>query len=44
MTKQLILTLSIILLLGSTPIPGVSANSNIDFSALNLTSGIGFDI
>ena len=43
MTKQLILTLSIILLLGSAPIMGVSANSNIDFSALNFASGIGFN-
>jgi hypothetical protein len=39
MTKQLILTLSIILLLGSAPITGGSANSNINFSALNFTSG-----
>jgi hypothetical protein len=43
MTKQIILTLSIILLLGSAPITGVTANSNIDFSALNFTHGIGFD-
>ena len=43
MTKQLILTLSIVLLLGSAPITGVSANSNIDFGALNSTSGIGVD-
>jgi hypothetical protein len=43
MTKQLILTLSIILLLGSAPITGVSANSNIDFSAQNFMSGIGID-
>jgi hypothetical protein len=43
MTKQLISTLSIILLLGSAPVTGVSANSNIDFRALNFTGGIGFD-
>ena len=43
MTKQLILILSIILLLGSAPMTEVFANSNIDFSELNLTSGIGFD-
>lgn len=43
MAKQFISTLSIILLLGSTPMTGVSANSNIDFSTLNFTSGIGFD-
>ena len=42
MTKQLISTLSIILLLGSAPVTGVSANSNIDFRALNFTGGIGF--
>jgi len=36
MTKKLITTLSIILLLGSTPITGVSANSNIDIRELNL--------
>jgi len=43
MAKHLILTLTIILLLGSAPMMGVSANSNIDFGALNLTSGIGVD-
>jgi hypothetical protein len=43
MTKKLISTLSIILLLGSTPFTGVSANSSSGFSALNLTNGIGFD-
>jgi hypothetical protein len=43
MTKQLISTLSIILMLGSAPVTGVSANSNIDFSALNHASRIGFD-
>ena len=43
MTKQFISTLSIILLLGSAPMTGVSASSNIDFSPLNLTNGIGFD-
>lgn len=43
MIKQLISTLSIILLLGSAPVTGVSANSNIDFRALNFTGGIGFD-
>ena len=43
MTKQFISTLSIILLLGSAPMMGVSANSNIDFGALNSTSGIGVD-
>ena len=43
MTKQLISTLSIILLLGSAPVTVVSANSNIDFRALNFTGGIGFD-
>jgi len=43
MTKQFISTLSIILLMGSAPMTGVSANSNIDFIALNFTSGIGFD-
>ena len=43
MTKQLISTLSIILLLGNASMTGVSANSNIDFSTLNFTSGIGFD-
>ena len=43
MTKQFISTLSIILLLGSAPMTGVSANSNIDFSALNFAGGIGFD-
>jgi len=43
MTKKLIPTLSIILLLVSTPVTGVFANSNIDFSALNFASGIGFD-
>ena len=36
MTKKLITTLSIVLLLGSTPIIGVSANSNIDIRELNL--------
>jgi hypothetical protein len=43
MAKKLISTLSIILLLGSAPITGASANFNIDFRALNFTSGIGFD-
>lgn len=43
MTKQLILTLSFILLLGSASMTGVSANSSIDFSALNFTGGIDFD-
>ena len=43
MTKQLISTLSIILLLGSAPVTGVSANSNIDFRALNFTGEIDFD-
>lgn len=43
MTKKLISTLSIILLLGSAPMTGASANSNSDFSALNFTSAIGFD-
>ena len=43
MKNKLLSTLSIILLLGSAPMTGVSANSNIDFSVLNLASGIGFD-
>jgi hypothetical protein len=43
MKNKLLSTLSIILLLGSAPMTGVSANSNVDFSALNLASGIGFD-
>ena len=43
MTHKLLSTLSIILLLGSAPMTGVSANSSIDFNGLNLTSGIGFD-
>ena len=43
MANKLLSTLSIILLLGSAPMTGVSANSSIDFSALNLTGGIGFD-
>ena len=43
MTNKLLPTLSIILLLGSAPMTGVSANSNIDFSALNFAGGIGFD-
>jgi hypothetical protein len=42
MTKQLITTLAIILLLGSVPMTGVSANSNIDFTALNFTNVISF--
>ena len=43
MNRKLITTLSIILLLGSAPMTGVSANSNIDLRALNFTGGIGFD-
>ena len=43
MSKKLLSTLSIILLMGSAPITGVSANFSIDFSALNHASGIGFD-
>jgi len=43
MKNKLLSTLSIILLLGSAPMTGVSANSNVDFSVLNLASGIGFD-
>jgi hypothetical protein len=43
MIKKLISTLNIILLLGSTTISGVSADSNIAFRALDLTGGIGFD-
>ena len=43
MTKQLISTLSIILLLGNASMTGVSANSNINFSVLNVTGEIGFD-
>ncbi len=43
MANKLLSTLSIILLLGSAPMTGVSANSSIDFSALNFTGGIGFD-
>jgi hypothetical protein len=43
MITKIISTLSIILLLGSAPISGVSADSNPDFRALNFTGGIGFD-
>lgn len=43
MKNKLLSTLNIILLLGSAPMTGVSANSNVDFSVLNLASGIGFD-
>jgi hypothetical protein len=43
MAHKLLSTLSIMLLLGSAPMTGVSANSSNDFSALNLTGGIGFD-
>ncbi|CAA9892036.1 conserved hypothetical protein [Candidatus Methylobacter favarea] len=43
MTKQLILILSIILVLGSVPMSEVFADSNSDFSELNFTRGIGFD-
>lgn len=43
MIKKLISTVSIILLLGSVPITGVSANSNTNFKALDFTGGIGFD-
>jgi hypothetical protein len=43
MKNKLLSTLSIILLLGSAPMTGVSANSNVDFSVLNLASGIGFE-
>ena len=43
MAHKLFSTLSIIMLLGSAPMTGVSANSSIDFSALNFTGGIGFD-
>lgn len=43
MANKLLSALSIILLLGSAPMTGVSANSSIDFSALNLTSGLGSD-
>jgi hypothetical protein len=44
MKNKLLSTLSIILLLGSAQMTGVSANSNVDFSVLNLASGIGFEI
>ena len=40
MKNKLLSTLSIILLLGSAPMTVVSANSSIDFSALNFTGGI----
>ena len=43
MAHKLLSTLSIMLLLGSAPMTGVSANSSIDFRALNLTNGISFD-
>jgi hypothetical protein len=43
MKNKLLSTLSIILLLGSAQMTGVSANSNVDFSVLNLASGIGFE-
>lgn len=43
MITKLISTISMILLLGSAPISGVSADSNPDFRTLNFTGGIGPD-
>jgi len=43
MTNKIISTLSLILLLGSSSITGVSANSNSDVKALDFMSGISFD-
>jgi hypothetical protein len=40
---KIISSLSIILMLGSVPISGASANFNIDFRAIDFTGGIGFD-
>ena len=43
MNRKLITTLSIILLLGSVPMTGVSANSSNGFSVLDFAVGISFD-
>nr|WP_087146330.1 hypothetical protein [Crenothrix polyspora] len=43
MIKKIISSLALIVLLASAPISGVSANSNINFSALDFTNSISFD-